>query len=118
MTRALLTTCFLSSLMISACVTGPIPKWEGNIWLGRAKYTGVIFTKPDGTNEIIRADDPRFNDFIAMTTDDFKSLVVTYIQGCKTWKPGVKMMTATQANARFQILMEDISAESQAEKAK
>lgn len=110
MTRALLTICFLSSL--TACVTGPVPKWEGSIWLGRAKYTGIILTKPDGTNEIVRADDPRFNDFIAMTTSDFKGLLVTYVQGCKEWKPGVKMMTAAQANARFQILMEDIKAES------
>ena len=116
MTRALLTICFLSSL--TACVTGPIPKWEGKIWLARTKQAGIVFTLPDGTNELIRADDPRFNDFIAMTTDDFKSLVVTYIQGCKAWKPGVKMMSAAQANARFQILMEDIQAQSQAEQAK
>jgi hypothetical protein len=115
MTRALLTIFCLSSL---ACVTGPVPRWEGKIWLGRAKQVGIIFTLPDGTNEVIRADDPRFNNFIAMTTDDFKSLVVTYIQGCKTWKPGVAMMSAKSANMRFQILMEDIKSQADQEATK
>lgn len=117
MIRALLMIFCLSSLALTSCVSGPIPKWEGKIWLGRQKAAGIIFTNADGTNEIIRADDPRFNDYIAMTTDDFKQLVVTYVQGCKQWKPGAKMMSAQEANARFQILMKDLENEAQGQEA-
>jgi hypothetical protein len=107
MTRALLMIFCLSSLALTSCVSGPIPKWEGKIWLGRQKAAGIIFTNSDGSNEIIRADDPRFNDYIAMTTDDLKSFLATYVFGCAKWKTNVQMMTPEKAYKSFGFLWEE-----------
>ena len=116
MTHARLIICSLSSLLLASCVSGPVPKWDGKIWIGRSKQVGIIFTDSDGKNEVVRADDPRFNDYIAMTSDVFKALIVTYVQGCKQWKPGVRMMTASQANMRFQVFLEDLKNEAEQER--
>ena len=42
-------------------------------------------------NEKIYADDPKFDQMKAFTDDGFKAFVNTYVNGCKTWKKGIKL---------------------------
>jgi hypothetical protein len=119
MTRAHLMTFFRNNLItvallsICSCTSGPIPKWDGKLWAGKSKYAGILFTKKDGTNVIIPANDPRFDDYVAMSYADFRSFMATYVYGCKQWKSGVAMMNAQQAQARFQLILDEWAAEVQ-----
>ena len=106
-----LTICFLSSLLLAACVNGPVPKWDGKIWAGKSKLGGIIFTHADGKNELIKASDPRFDDFLAMSYGDFTKFISTYVQGCAKWKPGLKLMSAQEARERFLFLMTEMQDE-------
>jgi hypothetical protein len=110
MTRATLISCFLSNLItislftMCGCSSGPVPKWDGKIWAAKVKYSGLIFTKDDGTQEIIPVTDPRFNDFVAMTYGDFTKFLASYVQGCSKWRAGVPMMSGQEALHRFQLI--------------
>lgn len=85
----------LSSLLLgmTSCST-PVPKWEGKIWAGSSKDAGIVRRQ---AGEVIRADDPAFDDYIAIKAqgdDGFEGFVKTYVYGCEKWKPGVKLIPA------------------------
>lgn len=96
------------SLLLAGCATsGPIPLWSGYFWRGKSKLAGVTVTRDDGVQETIRADDPRFDTFVALPAKDFDTFMGQYLYSCESWRPGTDYMPADQALKRFQVLIED-----------
>lgn len=94
----------LSSLLLgmTSCST-PIPKWEGKIWAGSHQDLGIVRKQ---AGEVIRADSPEFDDYIAIKAtgpDGFEGFVQTYIHGCAKWKPGVKLIPAYEQVKLLQV---------------
>lgn len=92
-------------LSISSCAGGPIPKWDGKLWAGDSSRAGLARAQ-DAEGGFIAAADPRFDDYIAMSYEDFRSFMSTYVEGCAKWKQGVEMMDPAQARETFKLLLE------------
>lgn len=101
-------------LGITSCTTGPIPRWDGKLWAGDSARGGITRAQEtDPARRTIPANDPRFDDYVALSYEDFRSFVATYVYGCKQWKEGVSMMTPQQAKVRFQIVLDEWESEAQ-----
>lgn len=100
-------------LSLSACAHGPVPDWNGTVYIGAPARDGVEQTKK---NLFISAQDPNFRHGYYMTREDFTSFVMTYVEGCRTWKKGTKMMSSNEALDRFHYIYEDWKAEAEATK--
>lgn len=102
----------LTLLSITSCSHGDIPKWGGKIWAGDSKKIGIARAQDA---EFIAASDPAFDQYLAISYADFRSLFATYVQGCKTWKKGTQMMGSKEALDRFQILLLDLKRDAKAQ---
>lgn len=92
-TRALLRICFGGLLLIlsSCAVNAHLPAWHGKIYQADRQAS----VGPDGithpglvrrqANEVIAADDPSFNQFMAMTWGDFRAFTETFVFSCQHW---------------------------------
>lgn len=85
-----------------------MPKWDGKLYAGDSKRAGITRAQ---SNESIPANDPRFDDFVAMSYEDFRRFVAVYVYGCQTWKPGVKMMDGKESQAVFKVILDQWQAE-------
>jgi hypothetical protein len=107
------TVALLLLLGITSCTSGPIPKWDGKLWAGDSKNAGITRSQEsDPAQKTIKANDPRFDDYVAMSYGDFRLFMATYVYGCKTWKPGIKLMGADEAMLKFKIILDEWQAES------
>jgi hypothetical protein len=102
-------------LSLLSCASGPIPKWDGDLWVGDSKRAAVVRKDalPDGTvHETVKpATDPSFDKGMWISYNDFRSFYATYVLGCRQWKKGIPMMTAQEALARFRPVIEDMERE-------
>src|SRR4051812_40484273 len=98
----------ISLLAITSCTSGPIPRWDGKLWAGDSAHGGITRAQEqDPAKRTIQATDPRFDEYVAMTYEDFRGFVATYIYQCKSWKDGTQMMSPKQAEMRFQIILDE-----------
>lgn len=95
-------------LLINSCSSGQLPKWSGEIWAGDSKNAGITRAQ---ANQTIKATDPAFDKYLAISYDDFRSFYATYVLGCKEWKPGLNMMTNAEAYDRFRVVFEELQQE-------
>lgn len=101
-------TILLASL--SGCASGgPIPKWDGQIWAGDSEHQSIRRSQePDPAKNEIKASDPRFNDYVAISYSDFERFYATYVLGCSKWKDGLEMMSESEANSRLRLFWLDM----------
>lgn len=92
-------------LSINGCSSGPIPRWDGKIWAGDSQRQSI---RRSQANEEIKASDPEFDKYLAISYSDFRSFYDTYVLGCKEWRPELNLMSADEALSRFQIAMKDL----------
>lgn len=89
-----------------------MPRWDGKIWAGDSARSSIRRAQE---NQEIKASDPAFDSYMAMTYEDFRSLYATYVLGCKEWRPGIQMMDSGEALQRFSVAMKDLQDEEAAE---
>ena len=86
----------LLALSSAGCKSAPVPKWEGDIYTGSSADQGIVrrqATTP--ADKVIRVDDARFNEFMAIRWKGprgFEGFYETYVLGCEKWKPGAKLV--------------------------
>lgn len=107
-----LSLCLNLSLILSGCAAGNTPKWDRKIWAGDSARSSIRRAQE---NQEIKASDPAFDSYMAMTYADFRSFYATYVLSCKEWRQGVQMMGADEALQRFSIAMKDLQDEEAAE---
>lgn len=115
MTKTLqgLKICSILLLSLSSCAGGgPIPAWSGKIWAGDSSRSSI---RRSQENQEIKASDPLFDSYMAMSYEDFRSFYATYVLGCKQWRDGIQMMDASEALSRFSIAMKDLQDSERAE---
>lgn len=101
-------------LGITSCASGPVPKWDGKIYMGDSAKDGVTHGE---TNEFISARDPAFDQGVWISRSDMRSFYDTYVLGCEKWRSGIKFMSPMEAYMRFHVAMDDLKdAASPAEK--
>jgi len=102
MTSAILKSCFVSSLLLLAACKD-IPVWNGKIWIGDS--TNLAITRIDETDArvYIFANDTRFDSYVAMSQEDFKSFYETYVLGCKEWKTEIELRPALAAKMELEL---------------
>lgn len=98
-------TSLILLLSLSACVSGPTPRWDGKIWAGDSARSSIRRAQE---NAEIKAGDPAFDNYMAMSYEDFRSFYSTYVLGCAQWRQGIQMMGADEALQRFSIAMKDL----------
>lgn len=101
----ILGTFLILSLYGCGTVSKPIPKWDGKIWAADSSRSSI---RRSQESEEIKANDPLFDSYMAMTYQDFRSFYATYILGCEKWRDGIQMMDATEALQRYSIAMKDL----------
>lgn len=99
-------------LSIASCSSGPIPKWNGEIYAGDSAHDGVT---REQEHEFISARDPKFDQGVWISYANFRTFYSTYVLGCKQWRSGISMMSANEALSRFRILMTDLDREANAD---
>lgn len=82
-----------------------MPRWDGKIWSGDSQRQSI---RRSQENEEIKASDPKFDQYVAISYADFRSFYDTYVLGCKQWRSEIQMMGADEALMRFQIGMKDL----------
>lgn len=98
-----LTAALVLILMASSCtIFLPQPQWNGKLWAGDSANVGISRSQSD---EFIEASDPLFDEYLAMSYEDFRSFYTTYVLGCKQWKTGVKMMSPKEVYQRFNLAL-------------
>lgn len=93
-------------LVIGGCSHGEIPKWEGKLYAGDSQKGGISRAQDA---EFISAKDAQFDEFIAMSYDDFKSFYSVYVLGCKEWRKSVSTMSMSQAYKKLLVLEQDLN---------
>lgn len=84
-------------LGIHGCTT-TVPKWDGKIWAGDSANAGITRAQEtDPAKRTIKASDPAFDDYMAMSYADFKSFYQTYVLGCNDWQEKTNVMSLSQA---------------------
>lgn len=89
----------LIPLLVSGCVSGPVPKWDGKIYAGSSKDQALIRAQ---TGEKILSSSKEFDLMMGMTWLDLKTFVHTYIDGCKEWRDDANMV---DSNTLFNQLL-------------
>lgn len=75
---------FLSLFVIVSCGKKPIPACpKCKIYAGDSSQGAVVRAQD---NEVIYANDPEFDNMVAMSAEGFKAFVQTYVYGCRQWK--------------------------------
>jgi hypothetical protein len=86
----------LPALMLAlsqlSCVGGPVPKWDGKLFVGSDKDDAIVRNNPNEPHQMIKCSDPLINDYICMSQSDFRALIMTYVNGCAQWKKGSPMV--------------------------
>lgn len=85
------------ALSSAGCMNGPVPRWDGKLYTGSQADFGIVRKQAANPQErVIRGDDPRINNFMAMPwkgPQGFEGFYDTYVLGCEKWRAGMKMST-------------------------
>lgn len=73
----------IAALSLGNNCNGTPPAVRAKQWLGSSREAGVVSSQ----NEVLRCNDPTFDNFACMTLEDQSKLLETFFGCCERWKP-------------------------------
>lgn len=98
---------FVMFLTLLAGCRGTIPAWNGKIWLNDANVSKPTRVLPNGDRIYSDYSTDEFHAARVMTKEDFDSFWKTYILGCKEWRDGLDMVSASEFMTYHAKALED-----------
>ena len=91
------------ALAAPAC-RGKAPKWDAPIWAGSSE-TEAIERRQAG--QLIECKDPRFDDYMCITYEDFKRNWRKLIDSCQSWNSNAELVDVAVLWKQFKAVRAD-----------